>query len=52
MINVNLLSSQLPSFWREPSFSCSQNSTLVTFDSLKKKKKKKNLCGKNILIGG
>lgn len=35
MINVNLLSSQLPSFWGEPSFSWFQDSkTLpVTFDS-------------------
>lgn len=40
MKNVNLLSSQLPSFWKEPSFSRPQNSTLlVTFDSLQKKKK-------------
>ena len=31
MINVNLLSSQLPSFWREPSFSWPQNSTLAWY---------------------
>ena len=49
MKNVNLLSSQLPNFWKEPSFSRPQNSTLlVTFDSLKKI----FFCGKNFLIGG